>query len=202
MSEKKKSDGLNRRQFITGAGSALLTGAVTALATRDATGKEGVEAESGAKPKPVPVSGLIVHNPKACAGCGVCNMMCSLQHHGESGLSLSNAQLVRDPFNGEYAFNVCQQCRSPGCYYACPEMDSALCIDPKTGATYVNPDECIGCGQCIDACPFEPKRIKLHPVEEVSLVCDLCRGRGEGPICAEYCPMKALTYVSGNERSG
>jgi len=81
-------------------------------------------------------------------------------------------------------------------------MDAALCIDPKTGATYVNPDECTGCEECIKACPFEPKRIKLHPETEVSLVCDLCRGREKGPICVEYCPMKALTYVPGNKRSG
>lgn len=198
---KKKSDGMNRRQFITGAGSAVITGAVAALTALETTGQE-VGKKEGAGALAVPVSGLIVHNPATCAGCGVCNMMCSLYHHGEQGLSLSNAELDRDPFNAAYVFNVCRQCPSPSCYFACPNMDSALCIDQETGARYVNPDECEQCGKCTEACPFEPKRIRPHPETDVAMVCDLCRGREKGPICVEYCPMKALTYIPKNERSG
>ena len=201
MTEKKKqSDGMNRRQFIAGFGSAVVTGAVASLTALDTSGVEAA-ARTAAKQGTVPVPGLVVHNPKVCAGCGVCNMMCSLQHYGKSGLSLSNAELDRDPFNAEFAFYVCQQCKSPECYYACPNMDTALCLDQKTGATYVNQEECIGCGDCIKACPFQPKRIKLHPETGLSMVCDLCRGRENGPICVEYCPMKALTYVPGDKRS-
>lgn len=199
--KKEKSDGLNRRQFITGAGSAVITGAVAALTALEATGQEA-EIRTVEGLSAVPVSGLIVHSPTVCAGCGVCNLMCSLHHHGEQGPSLSNAELDRDPFNAEYVFNVCQQCRSPSCYFACPNRDKALCIDQETGAKYVNPDECKRCGLCIQACPFQPKRIKPHPVTKVSLVCDLCRGREKGPICVDYCPMKALTYIPKDERSG
>jgi len=201
MAKKRSDNGLNRRQFITGAGSAFVTGAVAAFATLNPSYHEAGAAQA-LKPSSLPVSGLIVHNPKVCAGCGVCNMMCSLQHYGESGLSLSNAELVRDPFNAEFAFHVCQQCKSPECYFACPNMDAALCIDRETGVTYVNQEECVGCGECVKACPFEPKRIKLHPKTELSMVCDLCRNRKEGPICVEYCPMKALTYVPAGKRSG
>ena len=186
---------------MTGFGSAVITGAVASLTALDGAATEPLT-ETAAKQAKIPVSGLVVHNPEVCAGCGVCNMMCSLQHYGESGLALSNAELSRDPFNAQYAFHICQQCKSPECYFACPNMDEALCIDPKTGVTYVNPEECVGCGECINACPFEPKRIKLHPETVLSMVCDLCRGREKGPICAEYCPMKALTYVPGDRRGG
>jgi len=199
--KKERNSGLDRRQFITATGSALVTGAVAALTTLGPTGREAGAAQALKHPAR-PVSGLVVHDPKACAGCGVCNMMCSLQRYGESGLSLSNAELVRDPFNAEFAFHVCQQCKSPECYFACPNMDAALCIDRKTSVTYVNQDECEGCGECVKACPFEPKRIKLHPETDLSMVCDLCRDRREGPICVAYCPMKALTYVPADKRSG
>ncbi len=195
---KVKPGGLNRRQFLTGAGAVVITGAIAALAACKPTEPEE---EKTALPA-VPTSGLVVHNPAVCAGCGVCSLMCSLYHEREQGHSLSNIILDRDPFNAEYVFNVCQQCRSPSCYFACPSKDKALCVDEDTGATYVNQDECVGCGKCIEACPFEPKRIKLHPRKGVSMVCDLCRGRDMGPICVEYCPMKALTYVPREERSG
>lgn len=199
--KKKKSSGLNRRQFITGAGSAVITGAVAALTALETSGQQVAKKAAGGQPA-VPVSGLIVHKPEVCAGCGVCNLMCALYHHGEQGPGLSNAELDRDPFNAEYVFNVCRQCRSPSCYFACPNIDEALCIDPVTGAKYVNADECEQCGKCTEACPFEPKSIKPHPETDVAMVCDLCRGRERGPICVEYCPMKALTYIPGNERSG
>jgi len=198
---RKKSDGLNRRQFITGAGSAFITGSVAALNALETTGQEAVKTRAGGLPA-VPVSGLVVHNPSVCAGCGVCNLMCSLHHHGEQGPALSNVQLDRDPFNAEYVFHVCQQCRSPSCYFACPNMDAALCIDQRTGATYVDPDACERCGKCSEACPLQPKRIRPHPETDVPLVCDLCRGRIGGPICVDYCPMKALTYVPGDRRGG
>jgi len=196
VQRRTKPDGVNRRQFITGAGAVVITGAVAALAACKPTGQE---AEQEVQPE-VPVSGLVVHDPAVCAGCGVCGLMCALYHHGEQGPVLSNIELDRDPFNAEYVFNVCQQCRSPGCYFACPLKDKALCIDEETGATYIDLDECDGCGECIAACPLEPKRIKLHPEREVSLVCDLCKGRDRGPICVEYCGMKALTYVPKEER--
>ena len=198
MAEKKpRPDGVNRRQFITGAGAVVITGAIAALAACKPTEQE--EAEQEGLPA-IPVSGLVVHNAAVCAGCGVCGLMCALYHEGEQGPVLANIGLVRDPFNAEYVFNVCQQCRSPSCYVACPNKDLALCVDEETGATYVNQDECIGCGKCIEACPFEPKRIKLHPRKDVSMVCDLCKGRDMGPICVEYCGMRALTYVPKEER--
>lgn len=33
----------------------------------------------------VPKSALLFHDPKACAGCGVCEVMCSLYHEGVLG---------------------------------------------------------------------------------------------------------------------
>jgi Fe-S-cluster-containing hydrogenase component 2 len=47
----------------------------------------------------------------------------------------------------------------------------------------------------MDACPFDPPRIKAHPEKSVAFMCDLCRGRAEGPICVEYCNFDALTVA-------
>ena len=135
----------------------------------------------------------IMHHPEACTGCGLCDLMCSLYHEGEQGQALSRGELVGDRLASEYTFHVCQQCASPKCYDACPLKDEALCIDEATGIKYINRDACNGCGYCIQACPFEPPGIKMHPEKNVAFMCDLCRGREGGPACIEFCNYDALS---------
>lgn len=139
-----------------------------------------------------PASARIVHDPLVCTGCGLCDLMCSLYHESEQGQALSRGELLGDRVTSEFTFTVCRQCRSPDCYDACPLKDTALCVDWVTGVKYINRDQCNGCGDCIDACPFDPPRIKLHPEKSVAFICDLCRGRADGPVCVEYCNFDAL----------
>ena len=141
------------------------------------------------------MAGRINHDLDKCVGCGVCGLMCSLYHYGEQGPSLSRSELHRDPFTYDHSLYVCQQCDSAECYHACPEKDKARKIDPASKAKYVNEEECIGCGECIKACPLDPVRVKMHPTREVAMNCDLCRGRADGPICVKYCTMNALSYT-------
>jgi Fe-S-cluster-containing hydrogenase component 2 len=145
-------------------------------------------------------SGVIVHIPKTCSACGICEIMCSLRYEGVAGPALSRANITPDPFTTKHTHTICQQCAYPSCYYSCPLPDTALCIDESTGARYINEAECINCGACVEACPFEPSRIKTNPEKQFPFKCDLCRGRAEGPICVEYCPFQALKLVPKNER--
>jgi Fe-S-cluster-containing hydrogenase component 2 len=145
-------------------------------------------------------SGAVVYNPDLCAACGVCEVMCSLWHEGIAGPALARANIVPDPFTARHNHIICQHCLYPSCYFACPLQDQALCIDEATGAVYINEEECTNCGLCIDACPFEPSRIKVSADKEFPFKCDLCRGRAEGPICVEYCPFQALTFLPKDKR--
>ena len=147
----------------------------------------------------LPVAPWIVHDPEVCTGCGLCDLMCSLYHEGEQGQVLSRGELVGDRLMADFVFHVCRQCASPACYDACPLKDSALCIDSVTVVKYINAEECNGCGECIDACPFDPPGIKMHPEKNVAFMCDLCRSRPEGPACVEYCNFSALS-TRGDER--
>ena len=146
-------------------------------------------------------TGAVVYNAGACSACGVCEIMCSLLHEGSASRLLSRANIIRNAFTALHSHVTCQQCTYPSCYYACPVQDQALCIDEATGTVYVNEDECIGCGSCVEACPFDPSRIKENTEKQVAFKCDLCREREEGPICVEYCPFQALTYVTKEERA-
>ena len=144
-------------------------------------------------------SSRIAHNPQVCTGCGLCDLMCSLYHEGEQGQALSRGELMGDRLTAEFTFNVCRQCSASKCYDACPNQDQALRIDETTGTKYINADGCDGCGACIDACPFDPSRIKLHPEKSIAFMCDLCRGRADGPICVEYCSFDALAFTKKEE---
>ncbi len=142
----------------------------------------------------------VMHNPKDCTGCGLCDLMCSLYHEGEQGQALSRGELLGDRLTSDFIFYVCQQCTSAKCYDACPLKDDALCIDEATGIKYINRDACNGCGDCITACPFDPPRIKMHAEKGVALMCDLCRGRDDGPVCIEFCGFGSLSTATVNER--
>ena len=152
-----------------------------------------------------PISkGYLLVDTRKCAGCCTCMLACSLVHEGESNLSLSKIQVVSDTF-GHYptdvAVNFCRQCENPACYSACPLPDQALCIDEKTGVRYINQEECTGCYQCVEACPYTPSRIIVRPEKNVAMKCDLCQNtpywEGEGKqACVSICPMKALKFAT------
>lgn len=183
--EPGKTEGIGRREFIAGA---ALTGAVATLAVCAPSVGEATQ-EYACR--------ALLHNPAKCVGCGVCGMMCSLYREGEVGPAVSRSAVARDPFTYDFRFDVCRQCPSPRCYFACPRKDTARVIDGVTGLVHVNEDECIGCGLCVTACRYDPPRTKLHPERRVALSCDRCMDRAEGPICVQYCNMNALTCASG-----
>ena len=191
--EKEKSQGLNRRQFVVGAGAAVAGGVV---GTVMASHLFPAEAEAaGALPK----SGHIEWDPDKCAACSRCLMACAVYHEGAVAPQLSRIKWVENDFLYGFRFRkplFCKQCDYPECYYACPEKDKALCIDSVTGARYINKDHCIGCGSCVEACPMDVSRINFDEESSKAIKCDLCKGRKGGPVCVEVCDKGALTFIS------
>jgi Fe-S-cluster-containing hydrogenase component 2 len=153
-------------------------------------------------------SGIIEVNEELCLTCRECEVSCSLYHESECNPSLSRIRIQYDDFTpGPPEIFVCKQCDWPACYYACVALwdDPAILIDKSTGARYIDPEKCRGCGACMRACPLTPERsiINLKRVgnKKVYLKCDLCRGRAEGPVCVQICPGNALRFVPAEERS-
>jgi len=114
---------------------------------------------------------LVVH-PVKCTGCGSCELICSLYHDGVNSPSLSRIRVVRDVLSGENSIQVCAQCQGPECMQACP-VEKAMVVDEKSGARLIVEEECIGCGNCFRACPFnvEGSIIKHRPKENVVEIC-------------------------------
>ncbi len=65
-------------------------------------------------------------------------------------------------------------------------------MDVEAGIAKINADKCIGCKECAMVCPFSA--INIHYKTGKAFKCDLCEGREQGPVCADWCPSGAITY--------
>ena len=166
MSDEKKYGGMDRRTFLR------------TLAAAGVTATAGVAFMlPGTNLMVMPNSkGYLVVDMAKCMGCVSCMMTCSTVHHGRSSLSLSRIQIQQNSFQNfpaDIHMAVCHQCEDAPCVNACPvEADH---VDVLFGnVRTIDPDKCIGCTQCIDACPWLPKRLQFDPESKKVQKCDLC----------------------------
>ena len=92
----------------------------------------------------------------------------------------------------------CHHCERPSCVRVCPTGASYRRSD---GLVLVNEDDCIGCGYCIVACPYDARFFN----EEKRVVdkCTMCAHRvdaGRPPACVETCPSKVRVFGDLNDR--
>jgi protein NrfC len=158
--------------------------------------------------------GYILVDRAKCQSCYTCMAACSLVNEGAAGFSYSRIQVSVDAF-AKYPNDVlitqCRQCKDPQCVAKCPT--GAMMVDREHGnIRLLDVEKCIGCGMCVQACPFEPKRPMVRPHEKYngankSRKCDLClsapyhfdpKGGGiEGVrTCEAVCPMKAIQFFA------
>ena len=152
-------------------------------------------------------SGVIQVDVTRCLACRECEVACSLYHEGACDPNLSRIHIDFDDFvPGLPTITVCKQCDWPACYFACTAQwgESAIIIDAETGARYIDPALCRGCGACTRACPLMPERqvISFKTVDRKRIYskCDLCYTREGGPICVAVCPGEALTYKPAKKK--
>lgn len=114
-----------------------------------------------------------------CSGCRRCEIACSFLHEGKVWPEASRIRVFM-LLPGVEIPHFCVQCEDYPCVEACPVK--ALSISDETGAVIVNNEACVGCGNCIKACPGAVPH--MHPEKGVILICDLCGG---DPKCVKVC---------------
>jgi Fe-S-cluster-containing dehydrogenase component len=93
------------------------------------------------------------------------------------------------------AFHVpklCNLCAHSPCAQVCPV---GATFDAPDGTVLVDPNYCIGCGFCVQACPYGCRFI--NPLTKTAEKCTLCYHRitrGLKPACVEVCPGEARIF--------
>jgi tetrathionate reductase subunit B len=223
MSDKKIPE-LSRRNFITGVGSAAVGAA--AMVT------PGVNLEAAEKKAP---RWAMVMDLRKCIGCRACTVACKAENDVSLGRFRT---VIQEKTTGtfpntkkEFLPLMCNHCEGnkedgvPPCVKVCPEFPGDRAkfktADGKTiryrqGATYKRPDgmilidkeKCIGCGKCIDACPygvrsFDPfVKAGGDTTKQAADKCDMCLHRvdnGVEPSCVNTCQGRARIYGDLND---
>ena len=123
----------------------------------------------------------IVVEVDRCIGCkGGCQIACKTEHNIALGRSRSTLYTMGPTgtfpdLEMYYLPVMCQQCKDPACTKVCPT--SACMKNDEDGVVTIDPDVCIGCRACMNACPFHCNSYN----QEMRIMdkCTLCAERRE-----------------------
>jgi tetrathionate reductase subunit B len=138
-----------------------------------------------------------------CIDCRACLVACSVENH----VPMSNTRIwVQDlGIRGEYPalqrafvpYN-CMHCDHPPCTEVC--VSGATYKDPNNGLVLVDQEACIGCGFCVDACPYQVRYLdKERGVVDKCNACAQRLERGISPACVSTCVGKSRLFGDLND---
>jgi Fe-S-cluster-containing dehydrogenase component len=127
---------------------------------------------------------------KDIMGCHACEVACKQEH----GLGVG-PRLVRVIEEAPDYYPVyCHHCADAPCKKACPTEAIAR---NEQGIVLIDAALCIGCRECLEACPFGA--MQFDDDRECAVKCDLCVERlaaGGTPACGAVCPTACITWGS------
>ena len=123
---------------------------------------------------------VLIIKKNDCMGCHACEVACKQEHGLNVGPRLIHVIEKSPDFIPVY----CRQCAKPPCRDACP-VDAIS--RNESGIVLIDNDLCIGCRECIDACPF------------AAMLCLERLASGKKPACLSVCPTGCITM--GGEKS-
>ena len=147
-------------------------------------------------------------DPDKCIGCGICELVCSMEKTEDRSFNPSKSRIRVCRFDPAINIAVaCRLCEKPSCVNACPKKALS---QAQSGIIHVDENKCNGCNWCIKACPYGS--ISIDPDKRVAALCDLCEGRkGIGvfpgrkiasPACVEWCPEEAIELLTDERLAG
>ena len=154
---------------------------------------------------------------KKCIGCGACTRACRAENdvpekvhrtwveryrisedgevHVDDGTQVPGDVFLEKDGTPRKAFFVpklCNHCEKSVCSQVCPVGASYTTED---GVVLVDHERCIGCGYCVQACPYASRFI--NPETHLADKCTFCYHRvtkGMPTACVQSCPREARLF--------
>ncbi|HEX9803148.1 MAG TPA: 4Fe-4S dicluster domain-containing protein [Gammaproteobacteria bacterium] len=141
----------------------------------------------------MPNFGFVIDNRK-CIGCHACSTACKSENEVPLGVYRTWVKYVETGSfpNTQRHFQVtrCNHCANPPCVRICPVTAMYQRAD---GIVEFDPEVCIGCKACMQACPYDA--IYIDPETGTAAKCHYCSHRTElglEPACVVVCPEHAI----------
>lgn len=158
---------------------------------------------------------------RRCIGCRGCQIACKRWNDKEAEITTLNATprtewtnprdlspqtytYIRfigegegEAFKWHFAKVQCMHCKEPQCAAVCPTKALYKTVE---GPVLWDPQKCIGCGYCLQGCPFNIPRFD-HESKEIEK-CTFCAERlakNLEPACVQACPTDALIIGERDE---
>jgi len=137
--------------------------------------------------------GFLINND-SCIGCHACSTACKSENEVPLGVQRTWVKSVETGVfpNVRRSFQVtrCNHCSNPPCARICPVT---AMYQRSDGIVEFDPDQCIGCKACLQACPYDA--IYMDPDSGTAAKCHYCAHRvdlGLEPACVVVCPEHAI----------
>jgi Fe-S-cluster-containing dehydrogenase component len=108
------------------------------------------------------------------------------------GDNLITSPVEKDTLRSFFVPKLCNHCSNPPCAQVCPV---GATFQTEDGVVLVDSGHCIGCGYCLQACPYGARYI--HPLTKSADKCTFCYHRlkkGKAPVCVMVCPTQARVF--------
>ncbi len=132
-----------------------------------------------------------------CIGCRACVQACE-ECDTHRGRSMIHLEVIEREDSVQTTPQVCMHCKDPICARVCPA--DAIKQTPDGVTQSALKPRCIGCSNCVLACPFGVPR--YYAELDQMMKCDYCYDRtsvGKRPMCATVCPSQALAFTTLEE---
>lgn len=160
-----------------------------------------------------------------CIGCRACQVACKQWNELKAEVTSSKGTYENPPdlspntwltikFREEtlggtvrwlFSRRSCMHCTEAACVEVCP---SGALYHNQYGFVSYDKNKCIGCGYCVEFCPFNVPRLDASRVSGVGKMdkCTLCTtpgldrlSIGQEPACVKTCPTDALIFGDRDE---
>jgi len=183
-----------RRKFIKAMGVGVAAATLSAATTGSASAGKDIDSDK-------PRRWAMVVDLRLCIGCQACTVACATENQiplGYFRTIVSSYEVTSAERPRRYNLpRLCNHCARPACVTVCPTQATRQRAD---GTVVVDNTVCIGCGYCVQACPYDARFI--NPLTKTADKCTFCLHRLEAgllPACVETCVSGARVFGNLND---